>query len=34
MSDKVELSDTKNGKAFEGERAGFLGGFNDQVNGA
>lgn len=32
MSDKVELSDTKNGKAFGGE-GGFLGG-NDQFNGA
>ena len=33
MSDKVELSDTKNGKAFAGERAVF-GGVNDQFNGA
>ncbi len=33
MSDKVKLSDTKNGKAFAGERAGFLGG-SDLFNGA
>jgi hypothetical protein len=33
VSDKVKLSDIKNGKAFAGERAVFGGG-NDQFNGA